>query len=269
MSRIATFFRERERVKENLNEIKRDGQDAFEKYDPLCRYYADCLAKEPVEKIVMYESEKNEGRFLALNALFEAFQQREDFKSYKHIWVLHKRSHYLLMRKKYDEYENVEIRRVIDEVSTTYYKLLARAEYLFQGGNFPYPFTKRTGQFFLAVRDVQKTKPIVFEEGGDYYQAANHIRNVLMADAVLVPNESDYRRLREAYRLEGIFEGKVLVADAGSQAREILETVLDQKQSVRTESDFHTEKKRVLIYGAGMSVNGVTESLLALLHGID
>lgn len=266
---ITENFKEKQRVKQNLEEIEKNQQDAFADFDSACRYYAECLENKDVEEKVMYEPGRGEEQFQICCALFEAFTKRLDFTDYTHILILHKKKEISFLKKKYGAYENVEFWLLRDDIPMKYYRLLATAKYLFSGKNFPYLFVKRKEQFYLNIQSLNETKAVGYEGESDYFRIANHIRNILMADSVLVKDETAYRHLLKSYRLEGIFEGTVWIADATEQAAEILLTALNGTSDVRIEKDFSTRKKKLLIYGGGMAVNGVTEALLALLNAID
>lgn len=263
------YFEERKQFYANWKEIESDNWTAISNYDPDLRFYAECIRKLPIKKKVLYESGTGDRRLEAITALFEGFLQRPDFKEYTHIWVLHKKRAYRALKKKYAGYENVEFWLIQDETPQKYYELLATAAYLFHCGHLSFYFVKRQGQFFLNIRELVQEKPVGFENEKSPVGAAADLRSLLLADAVLVKDKEAYERLNEAFRLKGIYEGNVLIADAVSEAENILRTVLEKKESVRIEGPRPAGKKKVLIYGSAMATNGVTEALLALLKRID
>lgn len=269
MSGIRGYFDEKKRIRQNWAEILENNRDVIEQYDPECRYYGECLKEKKVEKKVLYESGKGRRQFAVLTALFEEFAARPDFKEYHHVWVVSKWGEYRQLKKEYAQYENVEYICIKNEIPQKYYEILATARYLFQGGNFPYHFVKREDQVYLSIREFDSAKIESMERDMDAYRAAGHMHNLLLSDFVLTNSEEACELLKNVFRLKGIYEGKVLVADAGKQAGAILETVIDQKETIKPEKGFETEKKKLLFYGAGLAMNGVTEALLALLKKID
>lgn len=269
MLEIKAFFEERKRIKRNWKEIIDNSQNLLNSYNPDYRYYGACLKEKTIEKTVLYESGNGRDQLSDLSRLFESFVKRLDFEEYQHVWVFHKKKDYRTCKKKYSQYKNVDFLLIEEEIPLKYYELLATASHMFQGGNFPSFFVKREGQFFLRIQEFHPEKQIGYENDADGYQIANHMRNLLMADGILVRDEAACERLDTAYRLRGIYQGTVFIANPEFQAHEILETIWDNKCSVKTENILCTVKKKILIYGGGMAVNGVTEALLALLNVID
>ena len=269
MPGIRGYFDEKKRIRQNWAEILENNRDVIDQYDPECRYYGECLKEKKVEKKVLYESGKGRRQFAVLTALFEEFTARPDFKDYHHVWVVSKWGEYRQLKKEYAQYENVEYICIKNEIPRKYYEILATARYLFQGGNFPYHFVKREDQVYLSIREFDSAKIESMGRDMDAYRAAGHMHNLLLSDFVLTNSEEACELLKNVFRLKGIYEGKVLVADAGKQAGAILETVIDQKEAIKPEKGFETEKKKLLFYGAGLAMNGVTEALLALLKKID
>jgi glycosyltransferase involved in cell wall biosynthesis len=265
---IKAYMDEQKRIRQNWKEILKNNQDAIENYDSECRYYGECLNKR-IEKKVLYESAKGERQFQALSALFECFVNRPDFKEYLHVWVFHKWGEYRILKKKYEQHKNVKFFVIKDEVPKEYYENLATAKYLFHGGNFPYYFVKREEQVYLSIREMDEKRMLFLENNMNSYRAANHMHNLLLSDFVLTGSQKACDLLKKAFKLKGIYEGRVLIADAQKQAGEILQTVLDQKDVITPEGGFETEKKKLLFYGTGLAMNGVTEALLALLKKID
>lgn len=265
------YREERKRIKENWKEIKRYNQEKLDQYKPEYRYYAECLKKYPLGNKILYEPKARRDRLEAMTDLFDAFLKRDDFKKYRHIWVLHKVKPYHFIKNAYEQYENVEIwlLREEEEIPEKYYNLLATASYIAQAGLCPSCFVKREGQFYLKLQQFSKEGPVGYEEGGDRFYAGKHMQNFLAADMILTANAADSRRLREAFRLDGIYEGRLITADTKTCAKEILETVLDKKDSIPTETIQKTDKKKILIYGSGLAISGVTEAFLALLKNID
>lgn len=268
---IKAYREERKRVKENWEEIKLCNQEKLDNYKPEYRYYAECLNKYPVENKILYEPKARLDRLEVMTGLFDAFLKRDDFTKYRHIWVLHKVKPYQIVKKAYKQYKNVEIwlLKEEEELPEKYYHLLATASYIVQAGLFPSCFVKRKEQFYLKLQQFSDERPVGYEEGGNRFRAGRHMQNLLAADMILTANEADGARLKSAFRLEEIYEGMFVTADTNMQGKEIWETVIDKKDSVKAEERRRTDKKKILIHGSGLAVNGMTEALLALLKNID
>lgn len=265
---VRELFEERKRVKKNWEDIRQESQELLSQYNPTYRKYADFLKENPIEKKVLYEAGGGQNGAWALRNLFEAFSKRSDFSEYQHIWVLHKKVMYKKLKRIYGDYENVTLWLIEDEIPLKYYKVLATAVCLFQAGLFPTHFSKRKEQFCLNIRDFKEDQKVGFEQEKNQIRAAKHLRNLLISDAVLVRDEDSLSRLDTAFRLKGIYEGEIWIADSQVQAEQILQSVLE-KQGAVCKKRFDTDKKKLLFYGSGMAMNGVTEALLALLHVID
>lgn len=162
----------------------------------------------PVRKnTVLYESNSGRGAVCNPEAVFRGLVTSSDYKHLTHIWVLDDESLDDPIVREFKTAKNV---RFVRYKSLAYYRALGTSQYLFNNSTFPPEFAKRPEQTYVNTWHGTPLKKMGYDvvDGGP--DTRNIIRNFLAADYILSPNEfTTTKMLREAYRLDGIFRGKI------------------------------------------------------------
>lgn len=162
----------------------------------------------PVRKnTVLYESNSGRGAVCNPEAVFRGLVYNRDFKHLTHIWVLDDESFEDPIVAEFKTARNVKF---LKYKSLAYYHALGTSEYLFNNSTFPPEFAKRPEQTYVNTWHGTPLKKMGYDVADGGPDTRNIIRNFLAADFILSPNEFTTKKmLREAYRLDGIFRGKI------------------------------------------------------------
>ena len=162
----------------------------------------------PVRKnTVLYESNSGRGAVCNPEAIFRGLVASPDHSHLSHIWVLDEDC---LNDPIVDEFKSSRNVKFVRYQSLAYYHALGTSQYLFNNSTFPPEFAKRPEQTYVNTWHGTPLKKMGYDvvDGGP--DTRNIIRNFLAADFVLSPNSfTTQRMLREGYRLDGIFRGKI------------------------------------------------------------
>jgi len=197
------------------------------------------------ENIILYESFY--GRSMSCNpyALFKSFMMRDDFKNYQHIWIINNRKG---NKEIYAEYKHIPNIKFIKISSLRYLSFLSKAKYLINNSTFPAYFIKKNQQIYINTWHGIPLKHMGYDMPNGNIGSANTVRNFLSCDYLLSPNSFHTKIYTEVYKLEGIFEGKI-IEEGQSRTDTILKSnkdyILDklQKKGINIQSD-----KTVILY---------------------
>lgn len=156
---------------------------------------------------VLYESNSGRGAVCNPEAIFRALLASPEHEHLSHIWVLDETCMDDPIVNEFSRAKNVKFIRY---KSLEYYHALGTAQYLFNNSTFPPEFSKRPEQVYVNTWHGTPLKTMGYDvpEGGP--DTRNIIRNFLSADYILSPNAfTTQTMLRHAYRLDGIFRGKI------------------------------------------------------------
>lgn len=172
------------------------------------RKYAEYRATKKIEPYwVLYESHAGAGMVCNPYALFKAFQARPDFKNYRHIWVLRDYDEMVRLSHEYEDDDNVYF---VMYRSTGYASFTARAKYLINNTTFPPAFSKREGQLYLNTWHSITVKSLGFDTPDGNRIIGNMLRNFLMSDYIVSPNEFTTEIYNNSFRLRDIYRGKYI-----------------------------------------------------------
>lgn len=164
---------------------------------------------EPVQDTkIFYEAFSGNNALCNPLAIFERLLEREDFADYRHVWSVANES----IKDDFDaQYrDNPRVSSVVYE-SVKYYRELSTAKYLFNNATFQPAFAKRRNQIYVNTWHGTPLKKMGYELPGGARVSANILRNFASSDYILSPNAfTTETMLRNAYRLQGIFEGRVI-----------------------------------------------------------
>ena len=172
------------------------------------RFYADYHEKEAIEdKWVLYESSAGIGMTCNPYAIFRAFMKMPEFTDYVHIWAIQDEEEMELLKEDYRAYKNVIF---ISYHSRAYSYFLAKAKYLINNTSFADAFSKREGQIFLNTWHSITVKTLGYDTPDGNRVVGNMVRNLLMSDYIISPNEFMTEIFEKSFRLANIYEGRYI-----------------------------------------------------------
>jgi CDP-glycerol glycerophosphotransferase len=163
-------------------------------------------ARPVIPGTVLYESFAGNGALDNPEALFRALLGNPEFSALRHIWALSPESGRAFMAE-FGRHPRV---RFVRPRSSAYFAALARSQYLITNATFPPEFQKRAGQTVINTWHGTPLKHMGYDMPDGAYEAANTLRNFLLSDVLLSQNPHMTRMYREAYRLDGVFPGRIL-----------------------------------------------------------
>ncbi len=169
------------------------------------RYYVK--TQSVAKNWVLYESHAGNGMLCNPLAIFKEFQKRDDFCKYLHIWVISDWDEIDYLREKYKDFSNVLF---VKYNSVGYAYFVARAKYLINNTSFNAFFAKRKNQIFLNTWHSITVKHIGYDIPDGKRFVKNILRNLLMADYILSPNEFMTEIFNESFKLKEIYHGKFI-----------------------------------------------------------
>lgn len=175
---------------------------------PYAKYYEKCKVDK---NLVLYESFYGKGMTCGPRAIFDELTNNPEYKNLTHVWVVDddKSKGWL---EKYEEYKVVSKVTFVKIKSRKYYKYLATAGYLINNSTFPPCFTKKPEQVYVNTWHGIPLKLMGYDMPNGNIEVANTERNFLQASYLLSPNSHHTNMYTKSYKLDGIFEGKILEA---------------------------------------------------------
>ena len=170
--------------------------------------YADFWKNSPIkEKCILYEAFGGRGMTCSPYALFRYLLTQADLSEYVHVWVIDDFQDNQYQMELYKDYENVKF---ISRQSAEYREYLATAKYLINNVSFPGFFTKREGQIYIDTWHGIPLKTLGFDIPAGKVSAGNTARNLLAADYLISPNPFMTQIYQQAFKMEGLYQGKIL-----------------------------------------------------------
>ena len=187
------------------------------------------------ENTVLYEAFAGRGMLCNPYAIFKYLMTEAAFSGLKHVWVLDNPEQHRLLIEEYRSYPNVTF---VKYESRTYLKYLCKAKYLVNNSTFPPYFTKKTGQIYINTWHGIPLKTLGFDMPDGNLTCANTIRNFLQTDFLLAANSFLSKIFLESYKLQGLFEGKII--EAGYPRTDLL-VLADRQEMIQ----------KLKLYGVG------------------
>ena len=189
--------------------------------------YVDFWQNSPIkEKCILYEAFGGRGMTCSPYALFRYLLTQADLSEYVHVWVIDDFQDNQYQMELYKEYENVKF---ISRQSVEYREYLATAKYLINNVSFPGFFTKREGQIYLDTWHGIPLKTLGFDIPAGKVSTGNTARNLLAADYLISPNPFMTQIYQQAFKMEGLYQGKIL-----------------EEGQPRNDRFFHTDRKTIM-----------------------
>lgn len=177
-------------------------------YRKLRRYYAQGYESVPVdENTILYETRDGKSIVDSPYALFLSLAQDTKYSHFKHVWVVS------------DKNKGIEDnipKELLDKVSFVYrntleyVKAMLEAKYLISNSTFESFFVKRPGQIYINTWHGTPIKKMGFDVPGELSNSQNVLRNFLMTDYLLSPNEHTSNIFMNAYKLADIYPGEIV-----------------------------------------------------------
>ncbi|MDN4490105.1 glycosyltransferase [Demequina sp. SYSU T00068] len=191
------------------------------------------LRSLPLRDQVIYESNYGAGVLCNPEAIFRTLHADPAYGRLSHVWVL---KNGRTARGVQQEFASDPRVRFVRYGSWEYIREMYRSRYLVNNSTWPTHFSKRPGQVYVNTWHGTPLKHMGYDMPDGALQSANTLRNFLMADYLVSPNEHTTRRMYlDAYRLDGVFTGTIIetgyprvdrslrMADDRRSAREWLE----------------------------------------------
>lgn len=171
------------------------------------QYFKFCKTQKIRDNWVFYESHAGASMLCNPLALFKEFQKRPDFKKYLHIWTIADDSEIEYLRNEYKNCKNVLF---VKYKSIGYSYFVAKSKYLINNTSFLNFFSKRKDQVYLSTWHSITVKSLGYDTPDGVRLVKNMLRNLLMADYVISPNEFMTDIFNNSFRLREIFKGKYI-----------------------------------------------------------
>ncbi|WP_349898576.1 glycosyltransferase [Parafrigoribacterium soli] len=162
------------------------------------------------DRTVLYESFEGNGVLCNPEAIFRELLRSVDLRDLTHTWVLDSLHAHQDIQKEFAHNPRVQFVRYR---SLQYFRALATSKFLVNNATFPPEFGKRPGQIYLNTWHGTPLKHMGYDMPNGAMGSANTLRNFVSADYLLSQNSFMTERMYEkAYRLRGIYTGKIIEA---------------------------------------------------------
>lgn len=159
------------------------------------------------DNLVLYEAFLGRGMLCGPYALFNEMMKNPEYSHMQHVWVLDDPKYHKNLIQRYSPYKNV---RFVRYMSRQYLKELCRAKYLINNTTFASFFTKREQQIYINTWHGIPLKKLGFDMTNGASATSNVIRNFLQVDYLISANSFLTEIYKNAYKLDGIFEGAII-----------------------------------------------------------
>lgn len=219
------------------------------------------------EKIFLFESRDGFSFTDSPRYVFNELMKRPSLENSKFVWIY---SRHVVLDDLKTTLPFVDERVMFVKRDTiSYAKILAKANYLITNSTFPFWFVKSAHQIYLNTWHGTPLKKMGFDLP-DSELSKNVIRNFLMADVILSPNDHMTNILKNSYKLDGIYTG--VIAEVGLP---IMDTIGTAKDILRRQFSAHDiefdELKQTILYAPtfrGMGPNQMDDSVNHLLNDV-
>lgn len=159
------------------------------------------------ENVILYEAYMGRGMLCNPYSIFKFLLEKEDGIEYRHIWCIEDFKDNEAIISEYKKYPNVHfVKRDSDE----YIKALTTAQYLINNSTFPTYFIKKEKQYYINTWHGIPLKTLGYDLPRGNIEVSNTLRNFMMTDYLLSPNDFLTDIYRESYKLNGIYEGNII-----------------------------------------------------------
>lgn len=169
---------------------------------------------------VLYESFAGNGALCNPEAIFRGLLRSRRFEDLRHIWVLDSLQDHDDIQTEFRRDRSV---RFVRRGTASYFHALATSGFLINNATFPPEFSKRVGQTYLNTWHGTPLKLMGYDMPNGALESANTLKNFLAADWLLSQNRFMTEQMyASAYRLRGLFRGRILEAGYPRVDRQLL-----------------------------------------------
>ena len=224
---------------------------------------------------ILYEA--NYGRGMVDNpyAIFCAALDEDRYGKFEHIWVLDD----VEAHPELDKYREMRNVRFVEYGSKAYLKALVTSQYLVNNSTFMPYFVPKDEQVYLNTWHGTAIKNMGFDMDGGIAGSANVVRNMLNADYLLSANDVMTEMYLSAFKLQGLYEGKIVEEGYPRNDRSLAVTRDEVVAKLREQGIDADPSKKVILYAptwrnAGASndsidVTGSADELLSFKRDLE
>ncbi|MCM3705702.1 CDP-glycerol glycerophosphotransferase family protein [Cytobacillus firmus] len=195
------------------------------------------------DNVILYESSYSTAIGDSPYAIFKELVNNSEYSHYKHIWAVDSETNINKGIFKESELKNVEFVRVH---SNKYIKGLVSAKYLINNCAFPTYFQKKDEQVYVYTVDEIVGELVIKNGDQSLSEYNNKQRNLFQSDYILMSNKSTAETVVDYYRLEGIYNGKIILEGAPKMDLLINTDCKKVKQYLSSILNINLNKKIVL-----------------------
>lgn len=159
------------------------------------------------DKMILYEAFYGRGITCNPGALFRYLVKDSRFSDFTHVIVLEESD---LREKIMAEFEGNDKVKFVVPFTQEYFVYLSKAKYLINNSTWQYYFSKKPGQVIVNTWHGIPLKSLGYDVPEGKITVSNIIRNMLFTDYLISPVEFTTDNFRHAFKLEGIFPGKII-----------------------------------------------------------
>ncbi|MCT8395769.1 glycosyltransferase [Weissella soli] len=224
----------KQKLMNGVNAIARASRKYLPQYysarRPILSYYFFNFDNAKIQsQTILYETRDGQSITDSPLYIFLELVKNEKYHNWRHVWVLKDAvsEQEALVNVPLEFRDRIEIVR---RDTIEYMKWLLEAEYVITNSTFQSFYAKRPGQTYINTWHGTPLKYMGYDIPGSKTSLKNVQRNFLMTDYLLSPNEHTTHIFADRYKLNGLYEGKIL--ETGYPRNDVLqhrdETILRQ-----------------------------------------
>lgn len=158
-------------------------------------------------KTILFESRDGQSFTGNSYALYREILNDDRFSDYQFYWSYANEDD---LNNLIRNFNHVERTIFVKRNSDQYLRLLASVNYLVNNSTFQNFYIKKDGQVYINTWHGTPLKTMGFDIPDDPCASQNVLRNFLMTDYLLSPNAQTTKMYLNSYKLDGLYDGKVL-----------------------------------------------------------
>lgn len=157
------------------------------------------------EKHILFESRDGKSFTDSPLAMYLYLFYSEQYKDYSFYWSY---TEDLEEQKELLPYDNRV--KFVKRNSNEYLECLTSCQYVINNSTFQAFYTKKENQIYINTWHGTPLKKMGYDMPDEVFGSKNVMRNLLMSDYFLSPNEYTSNIFRRAYKLDGLYDGEIL-----------------------------------------------------------
>ncbi len=192
------------------------------------------------EEVILYESYAGQGMSCNPYAIFLKLLNNDNYKNWKHIWVINDPKN---IPNEFKKYKNVIF---IKRDSDGYLRHLTTASVLVNNSNFPYYYVRKEGQKYISTWHGTPFKTLGTDMKGRLLEHKNFTRNILQSTHLISPNKHTSDVFLNSHGIKEIYSGELLEV---GYPRIDLTVGLDEVEKLKIKEQLGvTPEQRVILY---------------------